>query len=337
VTHFLERSAVRALLAALAVVALLVLPFGIENYWLRVWTSVLMYVVVAQGLNIIVGFAGYHSFGNAAFFGIGAYSGAILLAAGWPLAFALGASILAGAILAAVLGWPLLRLRGHYFAIATVALNIALAELVLNTEPITGGAQGIAMPIPDGTPEELYRKVYLLMLAGAIVSTVLVWWLTRSRFGYALRASKDSESGARAMGINTTRVRVLGWMLSAAATAYVGAVWAYWMNFIEVTGAFDIGISLKGYIMMLMGGMGSVLGPALGAVFFETFATLIWSRFGAVHNLMLGVLVCVVVLFLPRGFAELLRGRRHRRSVIAAQAASGTAVPAQATTVRSRT
>ncbi len=334
--HFLERPLVRALFAVAAVVALLLLPFGIENYWLRVWTSVLMYVVVAQGLNIIVGFAGYHSFGNAAFFGIGAYAGAVLLAAGWPLAPALGASVAVGAILAALLGWPLLRLRGHYFAIATVALNIALAELVLNMEPITGGAQGIAMPIPEGTPVELYRKVYLLMLAGAVASTVLVWWLARSRFGYALRASKDSEFGARAMGINTTRVRVLGWMLSAAATAYVGAVWAYWMNFIEVTGAFDIGISLKGYIMMLMGGMGSVLGPVLGAVFFETVATFVWSRFGSVHNLMLGVLVCVVVLFVPRGFAELLRGRRRRRPAVAASA-GGAASPAQPVTARSRT
>ncbi len=333
--HFFERPVVRALLAAVAVIALLLLPFGIENYWLRVWTSVLMYVAVAQGLNIIVGFAGYHSFGNAAFFGIGAYCGAILLAAGWSLAFSLGASIVVGALLAAILGWPLLRLRGHYFAIATVALNIALAELVLNLGTLTGGAQGIAMPITEGTPEQLYRQVYLLMLGGAVVSTALVWWLTRSKFGYALRASKDSESGARAMGINTTRVRVIGWMLSAAATAYVGAVWAYWMNFIEVTGAFDIGISLKGYIMMLMGGMGTVLGPVLGAAFFETFATLIWSRFGAVHNLMLGVLVCVVVLFLPRGFAELLRGRRRRRPALAAPA--GTTVGAAQPTVRSQT
>ncbi|MCD6732452.1 MAG: branched-chain amino acid ABC transporter permease [Burkholderiaceae bacterium] len=315
-SHLLERPAVRSIATIVAVLALLLLPFGIENYWLRVWTSVLMYVGVAQGLNIIVGFAGYHSFGNAAFFGIGAYCAAILLAAGWTLPAALGASIVLGAILAAVLGWPLLRLRGHYFAIATVALNIALAELVLNMGVITGGAQGIAMPMPSGSPEELYQKVYLLMLGGAIAATAIVAWLARSRFGYALRASKDSESGARAMGINTTRVRVLGWMLSAAVTAYVGAVWAYWMNFIEVTGAFDIGISLKGYIMMLMGGMGSVLGPALGAVFFETVATLVWSRFGAVHNLMLGVLVCLVVLFLPKGFAELLRVRRSRRGVL---------------------
>lgn len=331
--HFLEKPLVRLLLAIAAVAALLLLPFGIENYWLRVWTSVLMYVAVAQGLNIIVGFAGYHSFGNAAFFGIGAYSAAILLSAGWSLAASLSASVAIGAILAAILGWPLLRLRGHYFAIATVALNIALAELVLNLGTFTGGAQGIAMPIPEGTPVQLYRHVYLLMLGGAVASTAIVAWLTKSKFGYALRASKDSESGARAMGVNTTRVRVLGWMLSAAATAYVGAVWAYWMNFIEVTGAFDIGISLKGYIMMLMGGMGSILGPVLGAAFFETLATLVWSRFGALHNLMLGVLVCVVVLFMPRGFAGLLRRRRRR----VADPVAGTAGGAAQTPAESRT
>lgn len=291
--------------------ALAVLGVGlwVDNYWLRIWTSVLMYVAITQGLNVIVGFAGYHSFGNAAFFGVGAYGAAVMTTAGWPLWLALVASTAIGALLAAALGPPLLRLKGHYFAIATVALNAALAELVLNVGGITGGAQGIALPMSDLSPLALYRQVFVLMFVGAAVATAIVAWLARSKFGYAVRASKDSQDGARAMGINTTAVRVVAWMMSGAVTAYVGGVWAYWINFIEVGSAFDVSISVKAYIMLLMGGMGSVVGPIVGAGFFEVFSTLVWSHFGAIHNLMLGVLVCAVVLFLPRGFIVLLRGR----------------------------
>ena len=294
---------------AWASAALIVLAacFWLDNYWLRVWTSVLMFVAITQGLNVIVGFAGYHSFGNAAFFGTGAYSAAMLVMAGWPLWAALLACSLVGALLALILGPALLRLKGHYFAIATVALNSALAELILNVGGLTGGAQGISMPMSTLSPIDLYRQVYLLMLTGAAVATLIVFWLSRSKFGYAIRASKDSEDGARAMGINTTAVRVAAWGLSGAVTAYVGGVWAYWINFIEVGSAFDVSLSVKAYIMLLMGGMGSVVGPIIGAVFFEVLATLVWSKFGALHNLILGVLVCAVVLFIQRGIIIPLR------------------------------
>jgi branched-chain amino acid transport system permease protein len=299
--------------AAAAIVVASVLPFIVENYWLRVWTTVLMFVAVAQGLNIIVGFAGYHSFGNAAFFGVGAYVTGVLMAKDMPFLATLPLAAGVSAAIALVVGYPLLRLRGHYFAIATVALNMAFAELIITIGGATGGAQGLPLPMTDMPPNTLYRVIYFLMLASAVIATALVAWLTRSRFGFALRALKDSDSGAQAMGINTTRTRVLAWMMSAAVTGLVGGIWAYWLTFIEVGSAFDIGISVKGYIMMLIGGMGTVIGPVLGAIFFELFATLIWSRFGAIHNLVLGVLVCAVVLLIPQGLLALVRARRRRK------------------------
>lgn len=298
--------------AVLTVLVAMALPFVVDNYWLRVWTSVLMFVAVAQGLNIIVGFAGYHSFGNAAFFGVGAYSTGVLMAIGLPFLWTLPLAAGISALIALVVGYPLLRLRGHYFAIATVALNMAFAELIVNVGGITGGAQGLPLPMSDMSPYALYRGIYFLMLGSAVGATALVAWLARSRFGYALRALKDSDAGAQAMGINTTRTRVVAWMLSAAVTGLVGGIWAYWLTFIEVGSAFDIGISVKGYIMMLMGGMGTVVGPVLGAVFFELLATFIWSRFGAIHNLVLGILVCVVVITIPKGLLALFRWRRRR-------------------------
>lgn len=321
-TKIIWARAPRIAIMAGVVVLFALLPFYLENYWLRIWTSVLMYVIVTQGLNIIVGFAGYHAFGNSAFFGVGAYATAVFLASGFAFPVGLVASLLISAILAAIIGMPLLRLRGHYFAIATVALNIALAELVINLDSITGGAQGIAMPLIRKSPEELYREIYLMMLGGAVLATLIIYWLSVSKFGYALRASKDSDSGAKAMGINTARIRVLAWMISAAVTGYAGAVWAYWMNFIEVTSAFDINISIKGYVMLLVGGMGSIVGPVIGAGLFETSATLVWSKFGAVHNMFLGILVCIAVLFVPRGFNEYVRNLRRKLKTLRADRAN---------------
>ncbi len=299
------------LVVAIVLALAAALPFVVANYWLRVWTTVLMFVAVAQGLNIIVGFAGYHAFGNAAFFGVGAYATGVLMSMGVPFLATLPVAALVSALIAAVVGYPLLRLRGHYFAIATVALNMAFAELIVNIGGVTGGAQGLPLPMSDLPPDTLYRAIYFLMLASAVGATAVVAWLSRSRFGYSLRALKDSDAGAQAMGIHTTRARVIAWMLSAAITGLVGGIWAYWLTFIEVGSAFDIGISVKGYIMMLIGGVGTVVGPVLGAVFFELLATLIWSKFGAVHNLVLGILVVVVVVVIPKGLLALLKKRRR--------------------------
>jgi branched-chain amino acid transport system permease protein len=292
--------AVAILLLAAAVVA----PFLIGNYWLRILTTVFMYAVVAQGLNIIVGFAGYHSFGNSAFFGVGAYACGVAMTQGAPALIAVPLGTLAAGATAGILGWPLLRLRGHYFAIATVALNMALIEVIINVGGLTGGAQGLPLPISPIRPDVLYRIIYFAMLGAVVGATIVTWWLSRSRLGYALRALRDSESGAEVMGVDTVKMKILAWMISAAMTGTVGGIWAYWISFIEVSSAFDIGISVRGYIMMLLGGMGTVMGPLVGAAIFEIFATLIWSNFTNIHNLLLGALVVIIVMVLPNGVME---------------------------------
>jgi len=303
-----------ALGAAACLAALAAVPWLAGNYWMRILTNVMMYCVVAQGLNVIVGFAGYHAFGNAAFFGIGAYALGVSEVLGLGFLPSIPVAAAVSALIAALVGWPLLRLRGHYFAIATVALTMAVSELVTNIGGITGGAQGLALPLDTSqSPEQVYRQIYFLMFGLAVLSTLVVWHLSGSRLGYALRALKDSERGAMAMGIDTRRAKVAAWAISAALTGAAGAIWAHWMTFIEVSSAFDITLSVKGYIMMLIGGMGTIFGPLLGAAFFEFFSTLIWSRFTEVHNLVLGVLVCVVVLALPFGIWQPLRRLWHDR------------------------
>lgn len=299
-------------IVALLLVAALAAPLLVSNYWLRVLTQVFMFATVAQGLNVIVGFAGYHAFGNSAFFGVGAYACGVAMALGIPVALAIGLGIAAAAALAGLLGWPLLRLKGHYFAIATVALNMALVELVINVGGITGGAQGLPLPISEIAPDRLYRIIYFVMLGAAFAATAIVWWLSFSRLGYALRALRDSESGAEVMGVDTVRAKIMAWVISAAMTGAVGGIWAWWITFIEVGSAFDISISVRGYIMMLLGGMGTVVGPVIGALLFELASNLVWSTFSGTHNMLLGAFVVLVVLVLPNGIVDFLSGRAWR-------------------------
>jgi branched-chain amino acid transport system permease protein len=292
-----------AAVLALAVVA----PFLVGNYWMRVITSVYMFAVVAQGLNVIVGFAGYHAFGNSVFFGIGAYASGVAITLGVPVFAAVPLAVAVSFAAACLIGWPLLRLKGHYFAIATVALNMAMIDFIINVGGVTGGAQGLPLPLSDISPDALYTAIYFVMLAAMIAATLIVWWLSRSPLGYALRALKDSEQGAEVMGIDTTKAKILAWAISAGMTGCAGAIWGYWINFIEPGTAFDIGISVQAYIMMILGGMGTVLGPLIGAVFLETATTVIWGEFQKIHLLILGGLIVVVVMVIPQGIIHYAR------------------------------
>ncbi|HVV42941.1 MAG TPA: branched-chain amino acid ABC transporter permease [Nitrobacter sp.] len=299
----------------IGVLVLCAAPIGISAYWLRVLTTVLMYVIVTQGLNVIVGITGYHAFGNGVFFGVGAYACGAAMVAGMPFAAGLVLSILVSAACAFILGWPILRLKGHYFAIATVALNLAAIQIIIQIGGITGGAQGLALPLSDWDPKPLYIALYYLMLAGAVASTAVVTILLRCPLGFALRAIRDSERAAAVMGINTTKAKVYAWSISAGLTGFAGGVWAYWITFIEPSSAFDPAIGVKAYIMLIIGGMGSILGPVIGAFVIEIVSTLVWSGFLHAHQLIFGVLIVVVCLVAPQGIidasAQLVRSIRR--------------------------
>lgn len=313
-----KASAVRPLVWVAVAVGLIVLcaaPIGISSYWLRVLTTVLMYVIVTQGLNVIVGITGYHAFGNGVFFGIGAYACGTAMVAGMPFAVGIALAIVVSAVCALILGWPILRLKGHYFAIATVALNLAAVQIIIQIGGITGGAQGLALPLSDWEPKPLYIALYYLMLAGAVASTAIVAILLKRPLGFALRAIRDSERAAAVMGINTTKAKVYAWAISAGLTGFAGGVWAYWITFIEPSSAFDPAVGVKAYIMLIIGGMGSILGPVIGAFVLEIVSTLVWSGFLKAHQLILGLLIIIVCIVAPNGiinaFTRLVRSVRR--------------------------
>jgi branched-chain amino acid transport system permease protein len=296
----------------IGLVVLCVAPLGISAYWLRVLTTVLMFVIVTQGLNVIVGITGYHAFGNGVFFGIGAYACGSCMAAGMPFAIGVVGAVAVSAACALIIGWPILRLKGHYFAIATVALNLAAIQIIIQIGGITGGAQGLALPLSTWEPKPLYIAIYYLMLTGAVVSTVVVALLLRMPLGFALRAIRDSERAAAVMGIDTTKAKVYAWAISAGLTGFAGGVWAYWITFIEPSSAFDPGVGVKAYIMLIIGGMGSVLGPVIGAFVLEIVSTLVWGGFLKAHQLILGLLIIVICIVAPNGIID--AGARLARS-----------------------
>ena len=282
------------------------LPLLTDKLWFRVATTMAMFVVLASAWNIIGGMAGYAAFGNVAFFGIGAYTAAFLMDHyRLPFALALLAAPAVSAIFAAAIGLPLLRLRGHYFAIATLSVSVAVAELVNNVEPL-GGSTGLFLPIVRSD------LLFFYLMAGAATLTVAVSWLVlRTRFGYGLLAIRENEEAAAVIGVNTTLYKVAAFALAAALTGLAGGIFAQWNVFINAENVFPVDYNIQMILMAVLGGSGTVLGPVVGALTLEALiqafaagATLAaWSQIG------LGVLLAVTVIFVPRGVLDFFGGQ----------------------------
>lgn len=295
----------------LALALLLAGPLLLNLYWLRVVSNIFMYAVLAQGINVMAGYTGYPAFGNVVFFGLGGYTAAILMAQ-LKLSFALAlvAATLICPLLVLVIGVPLLRLKGHYFAIATLGLNEAVKELVTNATRLTGGAMGSSLPMAPAGPAASAALFYYLLLATMVVSTWTVWQFSRRRLGIGCCAIRDNEAKAEALGLHTTRYKTAAWMLSAAMTGAVGGINAYWLTYIDPPGVFDMAIAVKSFVIFLLGGPATVLGPLLGAAVVELLATFTWSKLLNWHAGAMGLLIMLVIVIFPNGLREALERRR---------------------------
>ena len=302
----------------IAFLFLITAPFFLSAYWVRLLTSVFMFAVMAESWNILAGFCGYPSFGNAVFFGLGAYTTCILMVK-LHQPFLVG--VIAGAILctiyAIVLGFPILRLKGHYFAIATLGLSEATKELVTNLEKITKGSEGISLPIIPGDVKVIYAAFYFAMFGIMIVTILFTYWMSKRRLGYAFQAIRADEEAALVTGINAAWYKTIAWSASAFFTGLVGGVYAYWTAFINPEGVFNVAITVKMLLMTFLGGPGTVFGPIVGAFIFEFLSELVWSTFVNVHAAFLGVLIVLVVIFMPGGFMKLIKGKLSLASLLA--------------------
>jgi len=297
----LNNKKINIFLLIIALGLFIFLPRFLSGYWVRVITTIFMYAVIAQGMNLMSGYMGYLPFGNAMFFGIGAYVTAIAMSKGLPFLLAVPLAAITAILFSIILGLPVLRLRGHYFAIATIGMSGAILSVVQNATEVTGGAMGTTLPIIDKAPGVVYYYFYLAMLALMVITTLSLYFIIKSKLGFGIRSIKANEDAANSMGINTTYHKVIAWAVSALFTSIAGALYAYWMSFIGPDEVFDVMIAVNTIVIMLIGGAGSILGPIIGAFIVELFAEVAWSAFLEYHLAVLGIIIIVIVIFIPKG------------------------------------
>jgi branched-chain amino acid transport system permease protein len=287
-----------------------------RGYWIRLLTNVFMFAVLAESVNIIAGYCGYLALGNMLFFGLGAYVEAVLMAKfGFTFFTGLIMAGLVSSLFAVVVGFAILRLKGFYFIMGTVALMELLREVTINLS-ITGGGKGIMLPLFPGDAAMANIFFYYFMLGLMFFSIACTFYISKTYLGYAFRAIKLDEDVASVMGINPTLYKTAAWSISAFFTGLAGAGYAYWMSFIEPGEVYHLAPSVKIYLMMVLGGGGTVLGPILGAFFIEFVSELIWGKFLEMHLLLLGVILVLTVIFAPKGFVSLFRGMLNLRKLM---------------------
>ena len=297
----LNHKKVNIFLLIIGIIIFIFLPHFVSGYWVRVITTIFMYAVISQGINLMSGYMGYLPFGNAMFFGVGAYITAIGMSKGLSFLAVLPLAALTAILVSILFGLPVLRLRGHYFAIATIGMSGALLAVVQNATEITGGAMGTTLPIIDKSPEVTYNYFYLAMLALMVITTLTIYLIIKSKFGFGIRSIKANEEAANSMGINTTYHKVIAWAISALFTSIAGALYAYWMSFIGPDEVFDIMIAVNTIVIMLIGGAGSILGPIIGAFVISLLSEVVWSTFLEYHLAVLGITIIIIVFFVPKG------------------------------------
>jgi branched-chain amino acid transport system permease protein len=295
--------------------ALLAFPLaGAEGYYYRTLSMIFLWVGLASAWNLTSGFTGYIDFGAVAYFGIGNYATALLMTkAGVPFFPSIMISGVLSGLIALFIGRYTMKLRGAYFGIATLAFAEAAKQIVLEFDRtfkvrFFEGSDGITLPIAH---DETFFYYTFLVVVGLIV--VLVFTINRNKFGYALKAIKEAEDSAELAGVNTRRYKVSVYALTAILIAVLGGINAYWLTYISPLDVFSVIHTINMIIMALFGGTGTVFGPVIGAFVLSIANEVIGSRLLYTWLLMLGVILLVVVVFLPRGMIGLVSLRRHRR------------------------
>ncbi len=284
------------LVGALAVV-LGLLPQHLTVYLRSFALFTMMYVVLALSWNIISGFTGYTSFGHVVFYGIGAYACAILVADHhWPWLPTLGVAAVLAAAVAVLIGYPVLRLKGPYFAIAMLGAAEGTRVIVTVWDGLTHGGLGISLPSAETSMETYYAMLVLM-----VVTIVVAYAVGHSRFGIRLNAIREDEGAAEALGIDATRYKLAAFTLSAVFPAAAGGIQAYKVLYIDPASVFLVQITIAMALMSMLGGKGTVIGPVLGAVLLYAAQEATWVNFPTAHLIAYGLFIVLVARFLPRG------------------------------------
>lgn len=303
---WLKSALVAGLIALVIVYPSLDLTSG---YRLRFATFLAMWIGLSSSWNLLGGYTGYVDFGHVVFFGLGAYGvGMLMVKSDFPFWLALPLGGVAAAVFALVIGTPTLRLRGPYFSIAMLGMLVAVREIVRSLSSVTGGGSGLSLPIA-GAPT--YETFFYLMAAIAGLVVGISAWVRRSQFGLQLAAIREDELAASMKGINVAGVKIRIFTLSAFLTGLLGGVNAYWVGYIVPQQVFLEAYTVQMIMMGLLGGLGTLGGPVLGAVVLYWLQQTVWANFIDWHQLILGVLLIALIYLLPQG----LLGAFGRRGV----------------------
>lgn len=286
------------ILAFLAVVPLV----GLSSYLMHILILFIMWSVIGMSWNLLGGYCGQVSFGHAAFFGVGAYTAGILYTkAGVSAWWGLPLSIVAAALFAFGIGFLVLRLRGPYFALATLAMGEVLRVSAENLTGLTNGDVGIM--IQERTWVEKIWYFYIILIVAAL-TFYAVKKVIESKLGYYFVAVREDQDAAESLGINTTFYKTIALCLSAAITGMAGAFYTNYMGYIDPKVVFALhDISIIAIMVVMVGGVATFWGPAVGSVIMILLAEGIRSipKLGAAHNALFGVLLIVIIIFLPNG------------------------------------
>lgn len=277
----------------------------VTNSLLFSFTQMFMLVTLASNWNLTGGFTGYVDFGHAVFFGLGAYgTGIMMTKVGWPFVPALFFGAMISAIFAVLVGGATLRLKGPYFSIAMLGTFVAMREIVRVMKPLTGGGVGLTLPPYLNRPLFFYITLIL-----AILVVAFAWWIRRTEFGASLIAIREDEVGAEMRGINTTLHKNIIFWVAAFLTGIVGGLWAYQNTFIDPDIVFFEERTVELVMMTMLGGLGTVAGPVIGASTIYWLRDVVWANFLDYHLIVQGLLLILIVLFLPEGIMGTLGDR----------------------------
>jgi branched-chain amino acid transport system permease protein len=305
---------VKRALAVAAIVAagllLVAAPLRLNGYLLNLLYVTVLSVALAYGWNIISGYAGYFSFGQIAFFGVGAYvTGLLVAGAHWHW---IPSALVGGLIACAMsipLGYVMLRLRGPFFAMGMFGMA-QMVRVLVTAIPATGAGAGLFLPPGSGIVEVYYWT--LAIAAGALALTV---WIDRSAFGLRLQALREDEQVAGTLGVDATRAKMTAFALSALIPGLLGGGYALFLTYIEPDAAFSSRLDLQTIVMAILGGVGTVWGPLVGALVMTQISEALWAKFPQVYLMIFGGLLVVLLIALPRGIVPALaRVRAVRRS-----------------------
>lgn len=297
----------RAVLALLFI-AFALLPAVANQYTLFVGNLMMLYIILAIGLNLLMGFAGQFAFANAAMFGIGAYGAGLLqVKLGWPFWFAAPSGALIAMAVGTLLAFPALRLSGVYLALATMAFAQATLWTMMHWETLTFGSGGFAVPEPDFSPLPVAPDygVYFVSWIVTLAATIIAWHIVRSRIGRAFVAIRDGEIAAQALGIDLFKFKAMAFALSGLYAGVAGSLYCAVLDFVSPE-SFTLFEMIKQQAMVVVGGMGSIVGSVLGA-FLLVFIIEALREVPDMQEIAFGALLLGFVLFRPDGLVSFFK------------------------------